>query len=225
MRPPKRYPKPPFFQRQGRSLLQGIALSLVGLFVGSFLFHFLIILPTNQNKPIDGFLVLGGHIQREVYAAELAQKFPDVPILISGGTLPPCAHEIFSKRAIPVERVVVEPCAQSTFDNFLFSVPILKKWKVHHIKLITSPDHLPRAKWLADILLGSQGIAVQVDIETESYRIGVSTESAFKSFLDVSRALFFALLGQVWTFSCDRLQPLDQLDITNPSFSPENWPC
>lgn len=219
-------PRPRFIK--GQQFLRWTGFIVLGFFLLSLLFHFFIALPLNQKKPIDGVLVLGGGVEREVYAAQLAKKFPDVPIVISGGTIPPCSYQVFQREKAPMNRVWLELCAQSTFDNFLFSIPIFKKWNVHRVRLITSPTHLPRAKWLADILLGSQGIAVEVDIEIESVLFGAivgSTESDIKSFLDVSRSLLFAVVGQVWNFSCGAVFPLKEMGIESPLFKRENLSC
>jgi len=48
-----------------------------------------------SSKPIDVFFVLGGSIKREMYVAELAQKYPQIPILISSGSKDPCICTFF----------------------------------------------------------------------------------------------------------------------------------
>ncbi|WP_264320831.1 YdcF family protein [Zarconia navalis] len=88
---------------------------------------------------VDAFLVLGGSIQREIYAARLATQYPDIPILISKGSDDPCILLVFQRERAPIEKVWLENCANSTFGNFYFAQPILKRWDVRHLKLITSP--------------------------------------------------------------------------------------
>ncbi|MEC4853231.1 MAG: hypothetical protein SAJ12_19800, partial [Jaaginema sp. PMC 1079.18] len=72
------------------------------------------------TQPVDGFLVLGGSIQREIYTAQLLQQFPDIPVLISHGSPEPCIWLIFERENAPRDRVWLENCADSTFENFYF---------------------------------------------------------------------------------------------------------
>jgi uncharacterized SAM-binding protein YcdF (DUF218 family) len=167
-------------------------------------------------KPVDAVLVLGGSIRREIYAAELAKQFPQVPILISQGSADPCVWLIFrghSKRSqAPSDRVWLEHCAKSTFENFYFSVPILRRWQVHKVKLITSGSQATRAQLLAQILLGSHGISVETDVVQE---IGIpgNRESLLKTGLDVTRSLGWAVVSQFYSPNCTNVVPLQSVDI------------
>ena len=58
--------------------------------------------------------------------------------------------------------------------------------------MVTSRGHLPRAEWLGKILLGSQGIAVEMDVQGP-----VEHEPSLKIILDIGRTLFWAGLIQV----------------------------
>ncbi|MGJ3249781.1 MAG: YdcF family protein [Elainellaceae cyanobacterium] len=147
------------------------------------------------SRPIDTILVLGGSIQREIYGADLAQVLPNASILISGGSADPCIWLIFQRSDSPIDQVWLEKCADSTFDNFYYSIPILKRWKSRHVKLVTSETHLPRAWWLGRILLGSHGIWVELDLAPEQGVPG-NQESWLKTTLDVSRSVVWAVLGQ-----------------------------
>ena len=77
------------------------------------------------GQPVDAFLVLGGSIQREIYAAELAKQYPETPILISSGSQDPCILYLFDRSLAPKNRIWLEHCADSTFGNFYFALPIL----------------------------------------------------------------------------------------------------
>ena len=118
----------------------------MGLMVTSLAFNLLIRLPINSNHTVDGILVLGGSIRREIYAAQIASQYPEVPIIVSQGSKPPCIKLIFQREQARMDQVWVEQCAYSTFDNFFFCVPLLQRYGVHKVKVITSQSHLPRTK-------------------------------------------------------------------------------
>ncbi|MGB3509398.1 MAG: YdcF family protein [Microcoleaceae cyanobacterium] len=172
-----------------------------------------ILLQSAATAPVDTFLVLGGSIKREIYIANIAKQYPQTPILISAGSQDPCIAGLFQRENAPVDRVWLEHCAKSTFGNFYFTLPILQKWGVQHIKLVTSPTHLPRAKWLAQIILGAHGIWVETDIVEE---IGVpgNQESFVKTTLDIVRSLFWAVGSQIIQPKCADVMKLTQVDMT-----------
>ncbi len=208
--------------RQGNSLAQLIKkikrpLRLILLFclsilVINLLFNIIWKLPQSRDRPVDAFLVLGGSINREIYVAKLAKTYPALPILISHGSDDPCIFLIFQREQAPIEGVLLEKCAESTFDNFFFSLPILTKWNVHKVKLITSATHLPRAILLARILLGSNGIATELDIAPEKGIPG-NNESPIKTALDITRSLGWALASQVIQPPCFKIDRLAEIDM------------
>lgn len=166
-----------------------------------------------RRGPVDAILVLGGSIRRELYVAELAKTQPQIPILISSGSKNPCIWLIFERSQAPTERVWLENCASSTFGNFYFSCPILEQWNVRKVKVITSPSHLPRAKWLAQIILGAKGIAVEVELVSET---GVPGNQEFwlKTILDVTRSLGWAAIAQFHSPPpCAHLTHLSEVDM------------
>lgn len=182
----------------------------VALLVG-WLVSISIPLSLNATKPVDAVLILGGSIQREVYAAELAKQAPNIPILISQGSKDPCIWNIFQQANAPTERVWLEKCANSTFENFCFSIPTLRQWKVHKVKVITSKTHLPRAQWLAQILLGANRIWVETEIVSERGIPG-NRESRLKTALDVTRSLAWAIASQVYSPQCSKISRLSNVD-------------
>lgn len=189
-----------------------ILLFCLSILVLNLVFNIIWKLPQNRSKPVDVFLVLGGSINREIYVAKLAKQHPDIPILISHGSDDPCIFLIFQREQAPIDRVWLEMCAESTFDNFFFSLPILTQWNAHKVKLITSATHLPRAIWLANILLGSQGIATQLDIAPEKGIPG-NYESPVKTGLDLIRSFGWAYLSQVIQPSCSQINKLSAIDM------------
>lgn len=187
-------------------------LILIGAIFLNLAVNFIVRMPINANKPVDAILVLGGSIRREIYAAQLARNNPQIPILISTGSLDPCISLIFSREGSPPENIWLERCANSTFDNFFYSVPILKKWRANKVKIITSPSHLPRAQWLAEIHLGVQGIATEMDLVVEQGIPG-NQETEFKTRLDVLRSIFWAIPSQFIRPSCNNLVHLPSVDV------------
>ena len=180
--------------------------------IGSWLLHLTLILWLNASKPVNAFLVLGGSISREIYVAQLAQQNPEIPILISHGSDDPCILLIFEREGARLEKVWLEKCADSTFGNFFFSIPILEELGVQKVKVITSATHLPRAKWLAQILLGARGIWGEVEIVPEKGVPG-NQEFLVKSALDVARSLLWAPLSQVIKPPCLNIIKLEAVDL------------
>lgn len=162
--------------------------------------------------PVDAYLVLGGSIRREIYVAQIAKQDPDIPILISQGSQDPCIVLIFQQAAAPLQRVWLEKCAQSTFDNFYFGLPILRRWGVRKVGLITSGTHVSRAKLLAKIILGSHGIWVET-YSVKERGIPGNRESLLKTSLDVTRALGWAVISQFYYPNCSALRSLTEVDV------------
>ena len=167
----------------------------------------------SSQHPTDAYLVLGGSIRREMQMAQLASNFSTPqPILVSAGSVDPCIRLLFEQAGASLDQVWLENCAESTFGNFVYAAPILKRWKVRHITLVTSGSHTRRAVTLAQILLGARGIWVTPWIVEEAGIPG-NQESALKTTLDVGRSLLWAIVAQVYTPRCDRVVSLSSVDL------------
>ncbi|MBR8834015.1 MAG: YdcF family protein [Stigonema ocellatum SAG 48.90 = DSM 106950] len=198
--------------RRRRQLLQRLAFGLC-LVVCTWLVFNTITIISASSKRADAFFVLGGSINREIYVSQLAQLYPQTPILISRGSPDPCILGIFQQQApASLPNVWVEKCADSTFGNFYYSIPILRHWGVHKVKLITSQTHLPRAKWMAQILFGVHGIWVETSIAPEQGIPG-NQESWFKTALDVTRSLFWAGFSVIIQPHCPAVYRLADVDM------------
>lgn len=169
-------------------------------------------LHTAATQPVQAFFVLGGSIRREIYVAQQATQFPNIPILISQGSKAPCVWQIFQREKAPIQQVWLENCAHSTFDNFYYAIPLLRQWQVHHVRMFTSASHLPRAQWLGQILFGAQGIWMDLEVVPETGR-PANRESWLKTSLDVVRSLAWALISQVYTPSCSQVSSLQSIDL------------
>ena len=180
----------------------------------------------HAQQPVDAILVLGGSIRRELHVAEqMAKRRTEplqiqktttsagaIPILVSKGSKPPCIRILFERAAAPINNVWLEDCAKSTFDNYRYSLPILKSWQVHHVQVVTSPTHVPRAQWLAQIILGSHGIWVEMDL-VEEKGIPGNIETPIKTGLDVTRSLLWAILSQLYSPPCPTIMPLASVNL------------
>ena len=200
------------YQQVLRFLKLGTVFSLA-LFTVNLFLNVIFELPYNATAPTDAFFVLGGSINREIYVAQLAKQNPQLPVIISSGSEEPCILLVFRRSQAPINRVLLENCANSTFGNLFFTLPILERWHVRKVTVITSKSHLPRAKLLSYVLLGSHGISVDLKIAPEK---GVPGNQEFwlKTAIDLVRSLGWALLSQGIKPSCSSLQRLEDVDLS-----------
>ncbi|MEM1255257.1 MAG: YdcF family protein [Cyanobacteria bacterium P01_H01_bin.21] len=167
----------------------------------------------SSKGPTDAYLVLGGSISREMHMAQLASTFSaPKPVLVSAGSVDPCIRLLFEQAEASLSQVWLEDCADSTFGNFVYSAPILERWQVRHVTLVTSGSHTRRALMLARILLGAQGIWVEPLIVEETGIPG-NQESTFKTVLDVGRSVVWAAVAQVYKPGCDRVVALSSVNL------------
>ena len=109
--------------------------------------------------PPQLILVLGGDVDRERVAAELAQR-DGLPVLVSGGSNPEYAHWLFDHQGLEAGRVQLDYRATDTLSNFTSVVDDLKRAKVRHVLLVTSSDHMERALLVGRVVAGSRGIGL-----------------------------------------------------------------
>ncbi|MEL6500533.1 MAG: YdcF family protein [Cyanobacteria bacterium J06623_1] len=109
------------------------------------------------NEP-EALLVLGGHEERERYAAQLAQQHPELPIWISSGSPQAYAQKIFANAGVASNRLNFDYEASDTLTNFTTLVDELEAKGIDSVYLITSENHMQRAKIIGDIVFGSRGI-------------------------------------------------------------------
>jgi uncharacterized SAM-binding protein YcdF (DUF218 family) len=139
----------------------------------------------------EALLVLGGHEERERYAAKLAQQHPDLPIWISSGSPQGYAQKIFANEGINSDRLHFDYRAKDTLTNFTTLVDELKAQGIDNVYLITSENHMQRAKIIGDIVLRSRGIKFQ-PISVPSTN---PPEPLEKSVRDGARAFFWLITG------------------------------
>ncbi len=166
-----------------------------------------------RTAPTDAYVVLGGSIRREIHMAQVASTLsPAPPILISAGSSDPCIRLLFEQAGASLDQIWLENCAESTFGNFVFSVPVVERWGARHVTLVTSGSHSRRALTLARILFGARGIWVE-PLLVEETGIPGNRETLAKTTLDISRSLLWAVVAQVHKPTCNRLVPLAEVDL------------
>jgi len=139
----------------------------------------------------QAFLTLGGGSQREELTAELAKYYPTLDIWISSGTDPKHARATFQAAGILNSRLHLDYRATDTVTNFTTLVADFKARGFKHIYLITSDFHMPRAKTIATLVLGSQGIIfTPVSVPSDEPK-----ESMFRIVRDGGRSLLWIVSG------------------------------
>lgn len=139
----------------------------------------------------QAILTLGGTPEREEFTAKFAQTYPYLPIWISSGSSPEEIEEIFRNAGTTKANLHIDRRAVDTVTNFTTLVKDLQKERIQHLYLITSCFHMPRAKAIATVILGSHGI-VFTPICIHSWG---NPESKVRIWRDVGRAFFWLITG------------------------------
>ena len=145
-----------------------------------------------QKPQPQAILTLGGSKEREYFTAQFAQAHPSLEIWVSSGSPPEKARAIFRAKGIPDRRVHLDRRAVDTVTNFTSLVADFKSRDLQHIYLITSEFHMPRAKAIATVVLGSQGIA----FTPVSVPSSAPPESWLRILRDIGRALLWTITGR-----------------------------
>lgn len=139
----------------------------------------------------EAVLVLGGAEERELFAAKFAHQHPDLPIWVSGGSSQWYVEKVFKKAGINRKRLHLDYRAVDTVTNFTTLVDEFKAQGIDSVYLITSEEHMGRARVIGEIVLGSRGIVIKpVAIPSER-----KPESITKSLRDGVRAIIWVTTG------------------------------
>ena len=168
-------------------------LILAGLILGLFTtIPIRLAIASYQSPHPQAILTLGGGPEREEFTAEFAQKHPHLDIWVSSGIPPTQAQAIFQNANISSDRLHIDERAVDTVTNFTSLVDDLKSQQIQHIYLITSGFHMPRARAIATLVLGSQGITfTPVSIPSSKPR-----ESIVRIVRDSGRSLLWIVSGR-----------------------------
>ena len=105
--------------------------------------------------------ILGGHEERQRFAAKLALKYTNSPLLISSGGPQKYLTKIFTNAGVNNNRIYLDYRAKDTVTNFVSLIKKLKIQKINSIYLVTSNNHISRAKIIGEIIFGTQGIILK----------------------------------------------------------------
>lgn len=141
-------------------------------------------------KP-EAIFVLGGHEDRERLAAKLARQYPDLPIWVSSGSPRPYVKKIFQHAGISLDRLHLDYRAKDTVTNFTTLADELKSRGIDSVYLVTSENHMGRARLVGEIIFGSRGITLKpLSVPSKS-----PDEPIEKRLRDGARALLWVTTG------------------------------
>jgi uncharacterized SAM-binding protein YcdF (DUF218 family) len=110
----------------------------------------------------QAIFVLGGEERRELFAAEFSHTHPTLPVWISGGAPPEYTKRVFKRAGgASGENLHLDYRAINTVTNFTTLVDRFKSKGITSVYLVTSDDHLPRARVIGEIVFGSRGIKIK----------------------------------------------------------------
>jgi uncharacterized SAM-binding protein YcdF (DUF218 family) len=139
----------------------------------------------------EAIFVLGGEVQRESYAAAFASTHPGLPVWISGGAPEGYTKKVFTRAKIPLDRLHVDYEGVDTVTNFTSLVDRFQSAGITSVYLITSDDHMQRARVIGEIVFGSRGIKVKpVSFERDRDR-----EPFRKTLRDTARSILWLATG------------------------------
>ncbi|WP_341524646.1 YdcF family protein [Nostoc sp. UHCC 0302] len=163
-----------------------------------FVLALLLIIPLNltlariKAPQPQAFFTLGGEPAREQFTAELAQWYPSLEIWVSSPPVPEKTRKTFQALNIPNTQLHIDTHAVDTVTNFTSLVSDFEKRQIQHLYLITSDFHMPRAKAIATLVLGSQGIAF-TPLSVPSDR---PKETILHIVRDIARSLLWIFTGR-----------------------------
>jgi len=177
-----------FILTLSRYLLPGIEGFLVAIIL--FISIQLVIAAYHFPQP-QAILTLGGGIEREQFTAQFAKQ-TSLDIWVSSGAPVEKANRVFQDAKIDPKRLYFDTQATDTVTNFTTIVPHFRQQDIHHVYLITSDFHMPRATAIAFFVFGSQGIVV-TPIALPSHS---SQESPLHILRDIGRSILWIILGR-----------------------------
>jgi len=179
------------FRKIKRRLVWLVLAIAVGLFS---IIPLKIAISFHQTPVPQAIFVLGGDPQRMEFAAQFWQSHKDLDIWVSDfDSNLVYNRRIFQKFGVPEQRLKLDGRATDTVTNFTTLADDFAQNKIQHIYLITSDYHIPRAKAIAAIVLGSQGIVITPVPVPSS---GKKTESLVRVLRDCGRSLLWIVIGR-----------------------------
>jgi uncharacterized SAM-binding protein YcdF (DUF218 family) len=146
-----------------------------------------------ENSWIEpqAIFVLGGETGREKFAAQFAQEHPTLPVWISGGAPKKYTKRVFAKAGMGSQNLHLDYQASDTVTNFTTLVDRFESQGIKSVYLVTSDDHMQRARLIGEIVFGSRGIKVK-PVTFVSHR---AAEPKAKTLRDGFRSLLWLATG------------------------------
>lgn len=142
--------------------------------------------------PPQAIVVLGGDEVREAKAATLAAHHAQLPVWISSGSPESHIYQTFQAAGVSRQRLHLSYKAKDTVTNFTTLVDALKQNHIKSVYLVTSKNHMTRARFVGRIIFGSRGIVMRpIAVKTEA-----EAESGDKYFRDSLRAFLWLTTGR-----------------------------
>jgi uncharacterized SAM-binding protein YcdF (DUF218 family) len=139
----------------------------------------------------QAIFVLGGEEEREIFGAKFAHTHPNLPVWISSGAPPSYAKRVFKKAGVSIENLHLDYEAIDTVTNFTTLVDRFESKGITSVYLVTSDDHMQRARAIGEIVFGSRGIKVK----PVTFVSGRPTEPIRKTVRDSFRSLLWIATG------------------------------
>ncbi|WP_309741425.1 YdcF family protein [Chamaesiphon sp. OTE_20_metabat_361] len=139
----------------------------------------------------QAIFVLGGEEEREIFGAKFAHIHPNLPVWISSGAPPGYAKRVFKKAGVSPENLHLDYRAIDTVTNFTTLVDRFESKGITSVYLVTSDDHIHRARAIGEIVFGSRGIKVK----PVTFVSGRPVEPVRKTVRDSFRSLFWLATG------------------------------
>lgn len=183
--------------RQGSLGKNLVLIMIVTALIGCSLLGFGLLDYLSAQPPRRAILVLGGSPVREVFAAKYALDKPDLHIWVSSGSPKEYAEAIFERAGIARDRLHLDYQAVDTLTNFTSLVGEFQARKINLIYLITEQFHMPRAKLVGNLVLGSRGIKLKpIAVASE-----IPPERTQKTIRDLLRAILWLVTGAAPTIN------------------------
>jgi len=162
----------------------------------------------HQAPVPQAIFVLGGDDARMRFAAEFWRSHKDLDIWVSDyQSMLEHDRQIFQKFDVPDRQLRLDGRATDTVTNFTTLAEDFTDQKLQHIYLITSDFHLTRARAIATIVLGSQGIVVTPLAVPSS---GNKSESLLRVLRDCGRSILWILSGKTGASLNPNLKSIDR---------------
>ena len=135
--------------------------------------------------------VLGGEEERELFGAKFAKQHPDLPVWISSGAPQGYANRVFKKAGISPGKLHLDYQAIDTLTNFTTLVDRFQSQGITSVYLVTSDNHIQRARVIGELVFGSRGIKVK----PITFASNKPTEPMQKTVRDGIRSILWVATG------------------------------